>query len=73
MHPGGGRLAQSVQSDYLKFERAADAFARFCKQPVATSPKSIIGDRAARVYLQAAAKSRAAKKYRTVIYVSLQA
>jgi hypothetical protein len=62
-------LAQSVQSDYLKYERAADAFARFCKQPVATTPKSIIGDPAAAVYLQSAAKSQADKKYRTVIYI----
>lgn len=62
-------LAQSVQSDYLKYERVADAFARFCKQPVATSPTSIIGEPAAAVYLQSAAKSQADKKHRTFIYI----
>jgi len=61
-------LTQSVQSDYLKYERAADAFARFCKVDIATTPKAMIGEEALSAYIDSASRSRANTRRRVWTY-----
>ncbi len=62
-------LANGSQDDYLKFERAADAFARFCHRPITDPPKALIGDAAHHKWLNAAQRSEKNWQKRIGIYL----
>lgn len=62
-------MANGSQDDYLKFERAADAFARFCHRHIANSPKALIGDAAYSIWLGAAQRSEKNSQKRIGIYL----
>jgi hypothetical protein len=61
-------LAGATQDDYLKYERASAAFARFCKSDTTTSIIAMLGEPAISAYSAAAAQSRANKLERTGTY-----
>jgi hypothetical protein len=62
-------LANESQDDYLKYERAAEAFARFCHCPITDAPKVIIGETAYSAWVDAAKRSEKSWYKRIGIYL----
>jgi hypothetical protein len=63
-------LASARQGDYLKYERAAVAFARFCHRTAADAPEALIGTKADTAWFDAARKSAKSRRQRVFIYAA---
>jgi hypothetical protein len=61
-------LASATQGDYLKYERAAVAFARFCHRTAADNPAALIGTKAHTAWFDAACNSAKSRRQRFSIY-----
>jgi hypothetical protein len=62
-------LASTTQTDYLKYERAAVAFARFCDRAPADTPEALIGAKAHAAWFDAARSSARSALTRGGLYV----
>ncbi|KPF55369.1 hypothetical protein IP65_04370 [Novosphingobium sp. AAP1] len=62
-------MASATQGDYLKYERAAVAFARFCHRPPADTPEVLIGTKAQAAWFDAARSSATSARKRVGLYV----
>ena len=61
-------MASDAQRDYLKYERAGVAFARFCRRPSADTPKLLVGDKAGTAWFEAARRAATSRRYRLARY-----
>ncbi|CAN5459719.1 hypothetical protein BH10PSE12_BH10PSE12_15010 [soil metagenome] len=62
-------MAGTAQYDYVKYERAAAAFARFCCRNATATPASLIGKKASEAWLAAGSATVRGKRKRIGIYV----
>ncbi len=73
MHQGAfwkvSGLAGEAETDYLKYERAAAAYARFCGRDIADAPEALIGKSARAAWFAAAQNAKTHKRRRIGIYV----
>jgi hypothetical protein len=63
-------LADSAQDDYLKCQRAAVAFARFCNRDSTSTPEYLIGTHAHAAWLDAARQSAKGRHERWATYAA---
>ena len=63
-------MASARQGDYLKYERAAVAFARFCRRTAADTPGALIGPNAHSAWFSAARNSAKSRRQRVAIYAA---
>ena len=61
-------MAGATQGDYLKYEHAAVAFARFCHRAATDTPEALIGAKAKAVWFDAAHNSASSRHKRIGIY-----
>ena len=62
-------MAHESQDDYLKLERAACAYARFCHRPLTEPPAQLIGETAKARWHDAARRSESSRRKRIGIYI----
>ncbi|PTR08187.1 hypothetical protein C8K11_11216 [Novosphingobium sp. GV055] len=71
MHSGRRTgLADTAQGDYLKYQRAAVAFARFCNLDASLTPEALIGTKAYAAWYGAARRSAKNRYWRLAAYAA---